>query len=92
MASSHDQFPTFGEFVVVACTYRCPWAQRAWIALEEKKIKYETHLVDKTAKPKEFLQLYQAVWPDADAIAKVPTIVGRARSFASPLADHAFCV
>lgn len=32
---------------------------QAWIALNEKKIKYDTHLFSKAEKPKEFLQLYE---------------------------------
>lgn len=53
----------------------CPWAQRALLTLEEKGIKYETRLFDKSSKPKDFLQLYEDIWPDSNAVAKVPTIV-----------------
>ncbi|KAK9812137.1 hypothetical protein WJX73_010215 [Symbiochloris irregularis] len=53
----------------------CPFAQRAWLALEEKKIKYDTHIFSKTNKPKDFLDTYYSLWPDKDKAATVPTII-----------------
>lgn len=40
-------------------TKTSPWAQRVWITLEEKNIKYDLRLHTKAEKPKEFLQLYE---------------------------------
>ena len=46
----------------------CPFAQRAWIALEELGIPYETRLVDKAAKTQEFAELYTSIWPDPQVV------------------------
>ena len=36
----------------------------------------DKHLVDKSNKSKEFLDVFRSVWPDAEKTATVPTIVG----------------
>lgn len=53
----------------------CPYAQRAWIALIEKDVQFNVLLATKHEKPEEFQQLYEAIWPEPQAVAKVPTII-----------------
>ncbi|KAK9811100.1 hypothetical protein WJX73_002714 [Symbiochloris irregularis] len=53
----------------------CPFAHRAWLALEEKKIKHEKRIVSKENKPQDFLDAYHSVWPDKEKNATVPTII-----------------
>ena len=57
-----------------ACS--CPYAQRAWIALEELNVPYTTHLIDATNKDPAFKELYASIVQDPDMPAKVPTIIG----------------
>ena len=40
----------------------CPYAQRTWIALEEKKLDYDIKLEDKANKSKEWDDLYHGIW------------------------------
>eukprot|EP00884_Botryococcus_braunii_P010703 jgi/Botrbrau1/19634/Bobra.0003s0004.1 len=53
----------------------CPYAQRAWLALEEKGIPYKHILVDPQNKPEDFKQLYASIIGNDFDSAKVPTIV-----------------
>lgn len=48
---------------------------QACITLVEKKVQYDLLLAKKEDKPKDFQQLYKAIWPDPQAAAKVPTII-----------------
>lgn len=57
-------------------TCSCPYAQRAWIALEELNVPYTTHLIDATNKNPAFKELYASIVQDPDMPAKVPTIIG----------------
>jgi glutathione S-transferase len=59
---------------------RCPFAQRAWITLIEKKLKFEQKIVDLQNKPKHFKELYASIHPDPTAPAKVPIIIGESAS------------
>lgn len=52
----------------------CPYAQRAWIALEECAIPYEHVVVDLQDKPQHFIELYQRANPLPAARAKVPLL------------------
>lgn len=52
----------------------CPYAQRAWIALEESGAEYETIVVDLQDKSQIFLDLYARANPLPDARAKVPVL------------------
>ena len=58
------------------CAYRCPFAQRAWLTLEELGVPYDHKLADPTNKPKEFTDLYASIVQNTDDSAKVPTIIG----------------
>ncbi|DBA86483.1 hypothetical protein WJX79_005726 [Trebouxia sp. C0005] len=53
----------------------CPFAQRAWITLIEKKLNFEQKIVDLQNKPKHFKELYASIHPDPTAPAKVPIII-----------------
>ncbi|CAL8463312.1 g2846 [Coccomyxa elongata] len=53
----------------------CPYAQRAWIALEELDLPYKTTLIDATNKAEDFKQLYASIVQNTDDPAKVPTII-----------------
>ena len=53
----------------------CPFAQRAWIALEECEATYETVKEDLQNKSKEFEDLYAKANPIPGARAKVPLLV-----------------
>jgi len=59
---------------------RCPFAQRAWITLIEKKLNFEQKIVDLQNKPKHFKELYASIHPDPTAPAKVPIIIGESAS------------
>lgn len=52
----------------------CPYAQRAWIALEESGTKYSTVTVDLQHKSQEFLDIYARANPLPGARAKVPVL------------------
>jgi glutathione S-transferase len=52
----------------------CPYAQRAWIALEECGIPYEKIMVDLQNKPQHFVEMYQRANQLPDARAKVPLL------------------
>lgn len=56
--------------------YRCPFAQRAWLTLEELGVPYDHKLADPANKPKEFTDLYASIVQNTDDSAKVPTIIG----------------
>ncbi|EIE18169.1 glutathione S-transferase [Coccomyxa subellipsoidea C-169] len=53
----------------------CPYAQRAWIALEELGLAYTTTLIDATNKAEDFKVLYASIVQNTEDPAKVPTIV-----------------
>jgi len=53
----------------------CPFAQRARVALAEKGAAFELRLVRPSARPAEFMQLWQAASPDPAAAPKVPLLV-----------------
>ncbi|KAK9917722.1 hypothetical protein WJX75_007518 [Coccomyxa subellipsoidea] len=53
----------------------CPFAQRAWLALEELGVPYDHKLADPQNKPKEFTDLYASIVQNTDDSAKVPTII-----------------
>lgn len=55
---------------------RCPYAQRAWIALEELGVPYQTTLIDAANKAEDFKALYASIVQNTDDPAKVPTIIG----------------
>jgi len=59
---------------------RCPFAQRAWITLIEKKLNFEQKIVDLQNKSKHFKELYASIHPDPTAPAKVPIIIGESAS------------
>eukprot|EP00977_Amphora_coffeiformis_P022569 scaffold11046_cov183-Amphora_coffeaeformis.AAC.21 len=61
---------------MIACFHRAdePYAQRAWIALEECGVEYEKVMVDLQNKPQEFLDLYALANPLPGARAKVPLL------------------
>ena len=59
--------------------HRCPFAQRAWITLVEKRLNFEHKIVDLQNKPKHFKDLYASIHPDPTAPAKVPIIIGESR-------------
>jgi glutathione S-transferase len=52
----------------------CPYAQRAWIALEECSVDYEKVMVDLENKSTEFLETYAKANPLPGARAKVPLL------------------
>jgi glutathione S-transferase len=52
----------------------CPYAQRAWIALEECAIPYEHVIIDLQDKPQHFIELYQKANPISAARSKVPLL------------------
>ena len=51
-----------------------PYAQRAWITLEEKNIEFEYKIIDLSNKPQEFLDKYEIAWGGRGASAKVPLL------------------
>ncbi|KAK9917323.1 hypothetical protein WJX75_003132 [Coccomyxa subellipsoidea] len=53
----------------------CPYAQRAWIALEELGVPYQTTLIDAANKAEDFKALYASIVQNTDDPAKVPTII-----------------
>lgn len=53
----------------------CPYAQRAWIALVEKGITFETQIVDLKNKSPEFESLYRQANPNPLMSSKVPVLV-----------------
>jgi glutathione S-transferase len=57
----------------------CPYAQRAWIALEECGVDYEKVMVDLENKSQEFLDLYAMSNPLPGARAKVPLLECKTR-------------
>ena len=50
--------------------------QRAWLTLVEKDLKFERKTIDLGNKPNSYLELYASIYPDPNAKAKVPIIVG----------------
>ena len=63
-------------FASITTACRCPFAQRAWITLLEKKLNFNQKIVDLKNKPKHFVDLYASIHPDPTAPAKVPIIIG----------------
>ncbi|GAB4819327.1 hypothetical protein N2152v2_006373 [Parachlorella kessleri] len=53
----------------------CPYAQRSWITLLEKKLPFEISQVDLNNKSQEFQDLYASINPDPAASAKVPILI-----------------
>ncbi|BDA48821.1 probable glutathione S-transferase U26 [Coccomyxa sp. Obi] len=53
----------------------CPFAQRAWLTLEELGVPYDHKLADPANKPKEFTDLYASIVQNTEDSAKVPTII-----------------
>ena len=53
----------------------CPYAQRAWIALDEKGISFESKIVDLKDKDPEFETLYRRANPNPLMSSKVPVLV-----------------
>jgi len=53
----------------------CPYAHRTWLALEEKKLPYNTKKVDLQNKSQEFQDVYHTVNPDPESRAKVPILI-----------------
>lgn len=47
------------------CGRSCPYAQRTWLTLLELGLPFETRKVDLSNKPKEFVDTYHEVYPDA---------------------------
>ena len=43
----------------------CPYAQRTWLTLLELGLPFEARTVDLSSKPKEFVDAYHEVYPDA---------------------------
>jgi hypothetical protein len=56
--------------------FRCPFAHRAWLALEELGLPYDHKLVDPENKPEDFKDLYASIVQNTDDSAKVPIIIG----------------
>lgn len=75
------------KYASVHC--RCPFAQRAWLALEELGVPYDHKLADPQNKPKEFTDLYASIVQNTDDSAKVPTIIGVCSEYFSPIHAHA---
>lgn len=76
MARWHRHVPTINLLTVLFPVCSCPYAQRAWIALEELNVPYTTHLIDGSNKDPAFKELYASIVQDPDMPAKVPTIIG----------------
>ncbi|KAK9840020.1 hypothetical protein WJX74_002198 [Apatococcus lobatus] len=53
----------------------CPFAQRAWFALEELDVPYKKKFIDKANKSQEFLDVFRGIVQDPNGKGTVPTII-----------------
>jgi glutathione S-transferase len=67
----------------------CPYAQRVWLALEEKGLEYETVRVDLANRTQEFTDLYRSVSLD-DHLGKVPVLIDGDKKLieSSPIVEY----